>query len=778
LQDGRGREIRKIELKAARKHNTASTHKLSPALIAGAILASASMPATCQQGTRGPQALDPLLITATREDIALSEAPASVTLISAGQIEQRRSSRIGDVLGEVPGLYLRNNAQGAHFPSSGQASISIRGVPRTTRTLVMIDGQPVNNALSGGIDLSSILLDNVRRIEVVRGPYSALYGGNAMGGVIHILTRTPVQQEFQGRIEGGFGDVDSSAASLVYRDRLESGLAWSLAVGYRNSSGWRDSDYLVKTPIAGAGTVAVSGALATTTTDNRTAAWLGYKGRRPWNQRNAEIKVVQETAAAGTITAGLAFAGYRVGYRAPETFLTGVNGQAISEGNLATTLSGSNRITLAGSDFYTLTPSSERDWRAFARWERNFANGMRIVANAGHMNHNFRFAQPGAGATFESGIGEWADQPNQRSDADTHLRWMADTDLWLTAGFAYNAQRLDRRTLAANNWRDFASSGAEKFRGMGRSRIEAIFAQAEYNPVDSVTVHAGARLDRFTTSGNVQQNTAPAFVTTYASRSAQQASPKLAVVWAADKQLTLRASVGDGFRPPTLLDLYSRTASPTTVAGVISINEPSPDLKAERIRAVELGFDWRSRYDTSFGGAVFAQRLSDLIYRSRKSATVTQSTNAGRARVEGIELSIRQPLFDKSVTLFATVSHLSRYELTENPALPASVGKKLTDVPGRMANAGIELARAAWTGSLVMRRVGHIFGSGDDLNANVIEGVFGSYDAHTVINAKVGYRINTKVSVAISLDNIANRQYFDFYKQPGMTGLAEMVVKF
>jgi len=765
-------------LKTASSYITESTQKISPLLIAGAIQLFTGVPALGQESTHEPQALDPLLITATRENIALSEAPASVTIVSIGQIEKRRSARIGDVLGEVPGLYLRNNAQGAHFPSSGQASIAIRGVPRTTRTLVMIDGQPVNNALSGGLDLSSILLDNVRRIEVVRGPYSALYGGNAMGGVIHILTRTPVRREFQGRIEGGFGDVGSSAGSLVYRDLLSNGLAWSLALGYRNSDGWRDSDYLVKTSVAGTGTLPVSGAQATTTTDNRAAAWLGYKGHRPWDQRNAELKLVKEFADVGTVSAGLAFASYRVGYRPPESFLTNAGGQPVYEGNLSTSLAGLNRVTLAGSDFYTLTPSSERDWRAFARWERNFADGMRMVANIGHMNHNFRFAQPGAGAQFESGIGEWADQPNQRTDADAHLRWMARADLWLTAGLAYNTQHLDRRTLAASNWRDFASTGAEKARGEGRSRITAVFAQAEYNPIDAVTVHAGARLDRFATSGRVQQSIVPAFVTDYASRSEQQTSPKLALVWNATKQLTLRASYGAGFRPPTLLDLYSRTASPTTVAGVISINEPAPDLKAERIRAVEAGFDWRNRHDTSISGAVFSQRLSDLVYRSRKSATLTQSTNAGRARVEGIELSLRQPLWNKSVTLFATVSHLSRYELTENPALPASVGKKLTDVPGRMANAGIEFSRTAWSGSLVVRRVGHIFGSGDDLNANVVEGVYGSYDAHTVINAKVAYRINANVSAAVSLENIANRQYFDFYKQPGMTGLAEIVVKF
>jgi outer membrane receptor protein involved in Fe transport len=69
------------------------------------------------------------------------------------------------------------------------------------------------------------------------------------------------------------------------------------------------------------------------------------------------------------------------------------------------------------------------------------------------------------------------------------------------------------------------------------------------------------------------------------------------------------------------------------------------------------------------------------------------------------------------------------------------------------------------------------FGSGDDLNVNVVEGCM-DRDAHTVVNAKLSYRMTPQVSFGLSLDNLANRQYFDFYKQPGMTGLAEVVVKF
>ena len=71
-----------------------------------------------------------------------------------------------------------------------------------------------------------------------------------------------------------------------------------------------------------------------------------------------------------------------------------------------------------------------------------------------------------------------------------------------------------------------------------------------------------------------------------------------------------------------------------------------------------------------------------------------------------------------------------------------------------------------------------IFGSADDRNANTARGVYGSYDRRTALNAKLAYRWNRNLTMALSADNPLNRQYFDFVKQPGTTALAELVVKF
>jgi iron complex outermembrane receptor protein len=99
-------------------------------------------------------------------------------------------------------------------------------------------------------------------------------------------------------------------------------------------------------------------------------------------------------------------------------------------------------------------------------------------------------------------------------------------------------------------------------------------------------------------------------------------------------------------------------------------------------------------------------------------------------------------------------------------------------LPGDMFSGGVEFLRGPWSGSLIANHIGHIYGSGDDTNINTVQGVFGSYDARTVLNAKVTYRYDRHVALALSADNLLNRQYFDFYKQPGMTAVAEVIVRF
>jgi iron complex outermembrane receptor protein len=723
--------------------------------------------------TQSDDFVDRIAVTATRMEMVISDAPASVSVVTAEDIARRRAQRLGDVLGEIPGLYVRSNTFGASFPSSAQASIAIRGIPRTTRTLVLVDGLSINSALSGGIDVAAITLENVERIEVIRGPYSALYGGNAMAGVIHVITRKPSAPEFVGRVEQGLGAVSASGATIRAGNRGANGLGWSALLGYRTSDAWPDSDYVVKTPTTGSG-ASVSGARLTTTPDGRPALWIGNKGARPWDQRNAGLQFFGRAGPDDDWLAALSYAAYNVGYRSPETFLTSATSSPLLSGSVSAAPLLAGRLQIAATDFAAFTPSSERDTRASLRWERRLSNGGVFVAHAGFLDHRFDFAQPGSSASFDAGPGTWTQQGDTRSDIDAHWRLPVGNSVWVTLGANANHQTMDRHDDATTSWRNINTRLNQLNRGQGTINTAAVFAQTEMTWNNRLTLYAGLRIDHFTTSGSVIQATTPAFQSDFPTRTLRQASPKLALVFEASPTLTLRSSIGSGFRAPTLLDLYSRTVSPTNIAGVFSVNEASPQLGAETVRAAELGFDWRPSPRRKFSMSVFSQSLDNLIYRSRLSATLTQSVNAGRGRVEGAEFEYRQSL-GGGVSLFTNATRLLQVRITDNAAVPTSVGKTLPDVPTVQFNAGIDGANGAWKGSLIVRHVGHVFGSGDDNNLNTVQGVYGSYDARTTLHARLVYQLSRSLSIGIAVDNLANKQYFDFSKQPGRNAVVELI---
>jgi iron complex outermembrane receptor protein len=386
---------------------------------------------------------------------------------------------------------------------------------------------------------------------------------------------------------------------------------------------------------------------------------------------------------------------------------------------------------------------------------------------------------PTAGAAgYEYGPGELTEQPNRRVDLDVSLR-RAMTDDWvLVGGFAAGRSELDRSTTRLAYWRDASTRTTVLNEGQGTYRNQALFLQSEHFLGHDVTAYLGARYDRFDTQGRVAQNTPPAFDQSYDSRSFDAVSPKLALVWQARPGWSLRTSWGAAFRPPTLSDLYSRSAVPTSEAGVISVNEPSPTLQPERVKAFEVGTDVAWGRGGLLTATLYRQRLTDLIYRRRLSPVLTRTENAGEASVDGIEAGVTVPLGTPGLSLFGSLTHQFTYEITRNDAVPASVGKRLTDVPETMGALGVQYRSERWSAMLAYRYVSHVFGSGDDLNQNVFEGVFGSYDAYGIVRARFAWRPIPQLELSLAVENATDRDYFVFYKQPGRTAFAEAAWRF
>ncbi len=126
--------------------------------------------------------LGAVVVTATKTEVPVKQVAASVTVITKEEIEARQVTQVSDLLRDVPGLSARQQSSRGSivtvFPRGGNSNFN----------LVLIDGVKVNDA-GGFYDFSDLSTDNIERIEIVRGPHSALYGSDAMGSVIQIFTK-------------------------------------------------------------------------------------------------------------------------------------------------------------------------------------------------------------------------------------------------------------------------------------------------------------------------------------------------------------------------------------------------------------------------------------------------------------------------------------------------------------------------------------------------------------------------------------------------------------
>ena len=156
---------------------------------------------TKQDESKKETELKEVVVTATRSEKPVTEAPGSVEIISGKSLENRDVQSLDSALKSVSGMYSRREI----MFSTLQPVINIRGIAGQNRTLVMMDGITLNEPRVGAAYFDGISANDVERIEVVKGPFSSLYGGYAMGGVVNVITRMPEKREFS--LKSGYGNA-------------------------------------------------------------------------------------------------------------------------------------------------------------------------------------------------------------------------------------------------------------------------------------------------------------------------------------------------------------------------------------------------------------------------------------------------------------------------------------------------------------------------------------------------------------------------------------------
>jgi len=200
-------------------------------LTAFVIALALSTTAAAQTAQTASTTLDPVVVTAARAAQPIAEALADVTVIGADEILRSGVQSLAELLQRQPGVEIVQNG--------GPGAVSgalLRGANRG-QTLVLIDGLRAGSSSAGSTSLEAIPLDQIDRIEILRGPASSLYGADAIGGVIQVFTKRPQGTSFTPNFSAGYGTYNTGAVSAGFAG-TSGPVRYALQAGGRTSDGF------------------------------------------------------------------------------------------------------------------------------------------------------------------------------------------------------------------------------------------------------------------------------------------------------------------------------------------------------------------------------------------------------------------------------------------------------------------------------------------------------------------------------------------------------------
>ncbi len=214
-----------------------------------ALLTATLLTATAQQRdtltiSQRIHSIDEVVVTGSRTKSDARLLPMTISVVDRNHIEHdNRPSLLPTLVEQVPGLFVTSRGVMGYGVSTGAAGgMSIRGIggSPTTGVMVLIDGHPQYMGLMGHPIADAYLAPLAERVEVVRGPASVLYGSNAMGGVMNIITRKMTEDGVRTDLQAGFGSYNTLQSSLT--NRIRKGRFTSTITGnYDRSDGHREN---------------------------------------------------------------------------------------------------------------------------------------------------------------------------------------------------------------------------------------------------------------------------------------------------------------------------------------------------------------------------------------------------------------------------------------------------------------------------------------------------------------------------------------------------------
>ena len=526
-------------------------------------------------------------VTATKVEKELLEVPSSVSIVTEEDIKKSSARTVGELLQDVPGVQISNSG------GQGLKRISLRG-EGVNRTLILIDGQQIveNKSMDG----TALMIDTalIERIEIIRGPSSVLYGSNAIGGVINIITKKGGKKPIEGSINlsyNGASQGHSESASIFGKTH---------GVEYRVTAS-NNMQQQLRTPI---GLVPYSAF-----EQQNYSAYLAYNF-------NDNYKL---GASYDYFTSDISSGSQAVGYE----------------------------------KFYVDLPLWSRQKAALffeVKEAVSFMPKLRLdlfYQQSHKKMHNHVELDPNV-VFMPAVMDNYADNYNNQWGLQLQTDWAISDHTYIIAGYDFNYNILDADTSVDSTSTILDIMNYNKHvKNYGYEQVHALYAQAEsYLPLDFTLFYgvrwtynianmekaAGVKIDKITGSssplsvediGNtgISSTNAPVFAA--------------GIMWSGIENFSIRFNFSQGFRSPNLQERYLLSSMG---GGTIY---PNPDLKSETSNNFEFGIRYND-YGVGLDAVYFLSLADNYIAQVPIStgASATKYKNVSNALTHGAELSL------------------------------------------------------------------------------------------------------------------------------------------
>ena len=719
-----------------------------------------------------------IVVVGTRD--AAEKAPSTSESVTAEKLRETVAVRnTEDALRYLPSLLVRKRHIG-----DTQAPLATRtsGVGASARSLIYADGVLLSALIGNNNSFASprwsmVSPEEIERVDVLYGPFSAMYPGNSMGAVVNIKTRMPEKLEASATAASHlqlFGQYGTKGRYPAYQLSATVGdkigpLSWFVSANHLDSESQPLAYVTVSRSSAPSSSgIQVSGAIADL---NRTGApiyVIGAGGLEHQRQNNFKAKVGIHLGR------GLNFT-WQTGLFLNDTdshamsYLTGADDKPVFAGALNI---GGRSINVPPSAFSNqLYRFDERHWMHSARLEQSTGKVFWSVIGSvyRYTKDDQRVpsaALPAANSDGPGSVTRMNGTGWQTLDFHGYTR-VIDTHE-IHGGAHYDGFTLESRRFLTDDWRngDIGPLGQES---RGQTRTFGLWSEDDWSLSPNLTLTLGGRYEWWKAYGGRNFQAAPSLDVNQPERRAQGFSPKASLRWSA-RHWSLSLSAGRALRFPTVSELYQAINTGRT------ITVPNPDLKPEKGLSAELALE-RQFHAGRVRFSLFHESIKDALV-SQAGPLPNQTTlfnfvqNIGRTRTQGAELVFEKqgllPRFD----LTGSVT-LADPRIVRDPALPAAEGKLIPQVPRRRATllaTWRPTDRLSLTGGL--RYSSRMFGTID--NSDVVGHTFQGFEGFTSIDVRAVYRVTSSIDISAGIENFTDRRNFLFHPFPGRTFTAEL----